>query len=153
MIAKNFVGRTENDVKNRFYTTLKRVATQAQLEDPIRYSSQFVKCKQNLLQFVDSAIQHEQVLSSKRGRKRNSDKAKARKEGIIFPKLQSSSQSMQFPMMSSMNIQLPIIALCPVQPIIQYAVAPLLPCYAFPAYFPHQPQYLFRTINNCNSYI
>ena len=85
MISLKFPGRTENDVKNRFYTTLKRVATRAQLEDPVRYSPSFIKCKNNLIQFVDAAIMYGQLLPSKRGRKKNSEKKLAGKQSILFP--------------------------------------------------------------------
>lgn len=85
-ISKRLPGRTEGEVKNKFYTTLKRVATQAQLENPVAFDAKFVKCKQNLLQFVDAAIQYNHLLPSKKGRKRNSDKLKARCQGLLFPK-------------------------------------------------------------------
>ncbi len=85
MIALRFPGRTENDVKNRFYTTLKRVATRAQLEDPLRFTSSFIKCKTNLVQFVDAAIMYGQLLPSKRGRKKNSEKKLAGRQAILFP--------------------------------------------------------------------
>eukprot|EP00826_Nyctotherus_ovalis_P025178 TRINITY_DN1948_c0_g1_i1.p1 TRINITY_DN1948_c0_g1~~TRINITY_DN1948_c0_g1_i1.p1 ORF type:complete len:169 (+),score=32.10 TRINITY_DN1948_c0_g1_i1:424-930(+) len=85
-ISKQLPGRTEGEVKNKFYTTLKRVATQAQLENPVAFDAKFVKCKQNLVQFVDAAIQYNHLLPSKKGRKRNSDKLKARRQGLLFPK-------------------------------------------------------------------
>ena len=55
-IARAFAGRAVNDVKNRFYTTLRRAATRAHLEDPNRFNAEFIKCKRNLVQFVDAAI-------------------------------------------------------------------------------------------------
>lgn len=85
-ISKYLTRHTEGDIKNKFYTTLKRVATQAQLEDPIRFNSDFEKCKSNLVQFVDAAMQYGHLLSSKKGRKKNSDKVKARTVGLLFPK-------------------------------------------------------------------
>ncbi len=84
VIAQKFEGRTENDLKNKFYTTLKRVATRAQLEDPKQYTPSFIKCKSNLLQFVDAAILYSQQLPSKRGRKKNIEKQLAMKNAIIF---------------------------------------------------------------------
>ena len=85
MISGKFSGRSENDVKNRFYTTLKRVATRAQLEDPARYSSTFIKSKDNLVQFVDAAIMHGQFLTSKCGRKTNQERKSACEKALLFP--------------------------------------------------------------------
>lgn len=80
-----FPGRTESNLKNKFYSTLKKVATRAQLEDPQRFSSTFIKSKHNLIQFIDLAIIHGQNLSSKRGRKRNVDRELAPGQAILFP--------------------------------------------------------------------
>ena len=85
LIRELFPGRTENEIKNKFYTTLKRVATRAQLENPKKYTSAFIKCKSNLVQFVDAAILYGRLLPSKRGRKRNIEKALAMKNSLIFP--------------------------------------------------------------------
>lgn len=121
---------TEGDIKNKFYTTLKRVATQAQLEDPIRYSSQFVKCKKNLVQFVDAAIEYGHLLSSKKGRKKNTDKLRARTQGMLFPKSLSPNRPMGFfsipnspgryytnvcamPPVMQGGMQYPMVSLCP----------------------------------------
>eukprot|EP00826_Nyctotherus_ovalis_P001433 TRINITY_DN10225_c0_g1_i12.p1 TRINITY_DN10225_c0_g1~~TRINITY_DN10225_c0_g1_i12.p1 ORF type:complete len:281 (+),score=25.54 TRINITY_DN10225_c0_g1_i12:159-1001(+) len=98
LISKYLPGHNENDTKNKFYTTLKRVATQAQLEDPTRYGGKLEKCKSNLIQFVDAAMKYGHLLSSKKGRKKNSDKAKARLHRILFPKsslLSMESESVQ----------------------------------------------------------
>lgn len=92
-ISKYLQNRTESDVKNKFYTTLKRVATQAQIENPVKFNPKFVKCKKNLIQFVDAAILYNHLLSSKKGRKKNADKAKARREGLLFPKSLSPVRS------------------------------------------------------------
>jgi len=64
---------------------LKKVATQAQLEDPIRFNSQFIKSKKNLIQFVDAAATYGQNLPSKRGRKRNIDRQLAPRNPVLFP--------------------------------------------------------------------
>lgn len=136
VIAKKFPGRTENDVKNRFYTTLKRVATQAQLEDPVKYNSRFSKCKGNLLQFVDAAIMYGKRLPSKRGRKKNCEKATARTNGFLFPKLETSPPS-SVPMSVQERAAPPRIVLppvqmfCPVQPVFQYAFLPAMPYYQY----------------------
>ena len=85
LLVKEFPGRTENDIKNKFYTTLKRVATRAQLEDPKKYSPSFIKCKNNLVQFVDAAMLYSQMLPSTRGRKKKSDRKLARQNAFIIP--------------------------------------------------------------------
>jgi len=64
---------------------LKKVATHAQLEDPVRFNSQFIKSKKNLIQFVDAAITYGKNLPSKRGRKRNIDRQLAPRNPILFP--------------------------------------------------------------------
>ena len=81
-----FPGRTEGNIKNKFYSILKKVATQAQLEDPVKYDKSFIKCRKNLLQFIDIAMVHGQTLSSKRGRKRNADRELAPTKAVLFPK-------------------------------------------------------------------
>lgn len=83
---KEFPDRTEGKIKNKFYSLLKKVATQAQLENPTRYDSTFIKCKKNLVQFVDYAKEYGQTLSSKRGRKSNLLREQAPKNAILFPK-------------------------------------------------------------------
>lgn len=85
VIAERFPGRTSNSIKNKFYTTLKRVATCAQLEDPAKYPPTLVKCKKNLLQFVDLAIRHAEKIPSKRGRKCNNDRLQVTQNHILFP--------------------------------------------------------------------
>lgn len=80
-----FPGRTESNIKNKFYSLLKKVATQAQMEDPISYGPYFIRSKKNLIQFVDAAIAYGKQLSSKRGRKRNIDRQLASKNAILFP--------------------------------------------------------------------
>lgn len=131
-ISKHFYGRTEGEIKNKFYTTLKRVATQAQIEDPLRYGPDFEKIKKNLVQFVDIAIQYEHLLPSKKGRKKNIDKVNARKQGILFPK----SCSVEKPIIREEPQQIfpqPILYLnSPPQPI---AIPTIIPC-AVPAWYP-----------------
>ncbi len=66
-IAKEFPGRNENEVKNRFYSTLRRVANTQQgkliPED---------RSKTGLLKYVDFALENGHFCASKRGRKRKS---------------------------------------------------------------------------------
>jgi len=88
LIINEFPGRTENEIKNKFYTTLRRVATRAQLEDPVKYDSSFIKCKSNLLQFVDAAIEYSHTLPSKRGRKQRDEMRKAKQNAFVVSKSQ-----------------------------------------------------------------
>eukprot|EP00826_Nyctotherus_ovalis_P000998 TRINITY_DN10101_c0_g2_i1.p2 TRINITY_DN10101_c0_g2~~TRINITY_DN10101_c0_g2_i1.p2 ORF type:complete len:214 (+),score=6.99 TRINITY_DN10101_c0_g2_i1:694-1335(+) len=87
-----FPGRTESNIKNKFYSTLKKIATQAQLEDPIRFNQNFIKSKNNLIQFVDAAMIYGQSLPSKRGRKRNIERQLAPKKAFLFPPKEHSSR-------------------------------------------------------------
>lgn len=90
LIINEFPGRTENEIKNKFYTTLRRVATRAQLEDPSKYDSSFIKCKSNLLQFIDAAIEYSHKLPSKRGRKQRSEMRFAKQNAFVVAKSQST---------------------------------------------------------------
>ncbi len=135
VIANYFPDKTENEVKNRFYTTLKRVATQAQLEDPVHYNTGFYKCKRSLLQFVDAAIIYGRRLSSKRGRKKNSDRASARANGFLFPNLGPPLPPLPpSPQIVPLAAQ-PQAVLCPTTSIVQYTILPPLPpsqaCYVY----------------------
>lgn len=85
VIAKYFPDKSPSSIKNKFYTILKRVATQAQLENPDKYPITMVKCKTNLVQFVDCAIEHEHEIPSKKGRKRKTDWIFAEENAILFP--------------------------------------------------------------------
>ena len=84
-IAKRFPTKSPSSIKNKFYTTLKRVATRAQLENPTKFPATFVKCKRNLIQFVDSAIKHAEKIPSKRGRKGYTERLLAEQNAILFP--------------------------------------------------------------------
>lgn len=140
IIAKHLPRHCENDVKNRFYTTLKRVATQAQLEDPVQYTSKFVKSKKNLIQFVDAAIKIGHMLPSKRGRKKNIEKLKAKTEGLLFPKRNPFVQPAPstLPLQSDVKGHVQYVSdMCIVQPVLQY---PLL-IYSFSLSSPTSPQF------------
>jgi hypothetical protein len=64
-IATHFDDRTENDVKNRFYSTLRRVARKN------GGSSQRILCsKEKLIKFIDIALLTGHECYSKRGRKK-----------------------------------------------------------------------------------
>ena len=84
---------TENNIKNKFYTVLKKIATRAQLENPKKYTKSFIKCKRNLLQFVDIALSSGTLLSSKRGRKGKQERKLALQNAIIFPSLKKQDNS------------------------------------------------------------
>lgn len=76
-IAAEFSGMSENDIKNKFYSSLKSISSKLQTHQSI------LKHKKDLIQFVDIAIIHEELLPckqsprrtksrrSKRGRQRN----------------------------------------------------------------------------------
>eukprot|EP00826_Nyctotherus_ovalis_P057588 TRINITY_DN7882_c0_g1_i20.p1 TRINITY_DN7882_c0_g1~~TRINITY_DN7882_c0_g1_i20.p1 ORF type:complete len:289 (-),score=22.55 TRINITY_DN7882_c0_g1_i20:193-1059(-) len=121
IIAKHLTRHCENDIKNKFYTTLKRVATQAQLEDPVQYTSKFIKSKKNLIQFVDAAIKIGHMLSSRRGRKKTIEKFRAKTEGLLFPKKKAFSQPVPGALPLSAKEHMPYISdMCTAQPVLQY---------------------------------
>ncbi len=66
-IAKEFKNRTENQVKNRFYSTLRRIATKKRRENPNLHIPD-PKSKSDLLQYVDDALEYGHNCCSKRGR-------------------------------------------------------------------------------------
>ena len=65
-IAKELEGRSENEVKNRFYSTLRRIATKKAQDQPIKVQQR----KATLLQYVDDAFEYGHSCTSKRGRKK-----------------------------------------------------------------------------------
>ena len=69
-IAKEFKDKTDNQVKNRFYSTLRRVATKKNRDNPCRSFSSDQLGKTELLQYVDDAYDYGHTCSSKRGRKK-----------------------------------------------------------------------------------
>lgn len=70
MVAKEFEGRTENQIKNRFYSTLRRIATKKNRENPAAESSDRPKSKKELLKYVGDALDYGHSCCSKRGRKK-----------------------------------------------------------------------------------
>jgi hypothetical protein len=68
-LANAFSGRTDNQIKNRFYSTLRRVATKKRCTDPSVLPDR-AQCKQELLKFVDDALEYGRTCWSKRGRKK-----------------------------------------------------------------------------------
>ena len=74
-IATEFAGRTENQVKNRFYSTLRRLATKhSSLAGQVDGDQVPKTKKKDLLKFVDDAILYGHNCRSKRGRKRKLSK-------------------------------------------------------------------------------
>jgi hypothetical protein len=69
IIANDFPRLTENQVKNRFYSTLRRLATKKAMSDPRGEQRPKTK-KKDLVAFVDDAILYGHNCCSKRGRKR-----------------------------------------------------------------------------------
>lgn len=69
-IASNFPGRTENQVKNRFYSTLRRVATKKIANERLPYKSSIQMGKSELLRYIDDALEYGRDCYSQRGRKK-----------------------------------------------------------------------------------
>lgn len=70
IIVEKFPGRTENQVKNRFYSTLRRVATKRIAKDNLPYKSSIQMGKMELLKYVDDALLYGRECYSQRGRKK-----------------------------------------------------------------------------------
>jgi len=77
IIADNFPGRSENQVKNRFYSTLRRVATKKITKDRLPYKSSIQMRKQELLRYVDDALLYGRDCYSQRGRKKKARNTKS----------------------------------------------------------------------------
>ena len=95
-IAKSFTNRTPNQVKNRFYSTLRRVAIkkneQSRGTAPIQLHS-----KNFLLRYIDDAIEMGHGCKSKRGRKKKAAvkyPAAAKSEEIIGENLINIKQAL-----------------------------------------------------------
>eukprot|EP00826_Nyctotherus_ovalis_P037153 TRINITY_DN3373_c0_g1_i1.p1 TRINITY_DN3373_c0_g1~~TRINITY_DN3373_c0_g1_i1.p1 ORF type:complete len:214 (+),score=53.54 TRINITY_DN3373_c0_g1_i1:603-1244(+) len=71
-IAKSFKGKTKDNIRNRFYSTLRRIARKKSKENRTDGSSAVKGC---LLDYVDEAIEYGHYCFSKRGRpKKDSSK-------------------------------------------------------------------------------
>ena len=81
MIIKYFDDRSENDVKNRFYSTLRRVATKKRREDPELLNIN-PNSKTDLVKYVDDALHYGHDCFSKRGRMRRDLIEKLKKDSI-----------------------------------------------------------------------
>lgn len=65
-IAKNFPGRSENNLKNRFYSTLRRIARKK--AKGLTNSELINRINRNILDYVDEALVYGHTCFSKRGR-------------------------------------------------------------------------------------
>lgn len=65
-IARNFSGRTENNLKNRFYSTLRRIARKK--AKGLTNAELINKISHNILDYVDEALETGHNCFSKRGR-------------------------------------------------------------------------------------
>lgn len=69
MLAKFFEGRTEKNIKNRFYSTLRRIARKKE-----RNQKNPDAVKANILDYVDDALEYGHNCFSKRGRPKKHNK-------------------------------------------------------------------------------
>eukprot|EP00826_Nyctotherus_ovalis_P004765 TRINITY_DN11050_c0_g3_i2.p1 TRINITY_DN11050_c0_g3~~TRINITY_DN11050_c0_g3_i2.p1 ORF type:complete len:143 (+),score=18.30 TRINITY_DN11050_c0_g3_i2:685-1113(+) len=69
MLAKYFEGRTEKNIKNRFYSTLRRIARKKG-----RNQKNPDAIKPNILDYVDDALEYGHSCFSKRGRPKKHNK-------------------------------------------------------------------------------
>jgi Myb-like DNA-binding domain len=67
-IATHMVGRTENSIKNRFYSTLRRFANKDRQNGVLETSAESL-CKEKLLTYVERALVEDTNFKCKRGRK------------------------------------------------------------------------------------
>lgn len=84
-IAKKFKNRTENQVKNRFYSTLRRIATKKRRDNPNMHIPE-PKSKKDLLQYVDDALEYGHNCCSKRGRIKKRPEPQNPIKELPFPK-------------------------------------------------------------------
>eukprot|EP00826_Nyctotherus_ovalis_P028396 TRINITY_DN2243_c0_g3_i2.p1 TRINITY_DN2243_c0_g3~~TRINITY_DN2243_c0_g3_i2.p1 ORF type:complete len:271 (-),score=51.40 TRINITY_DN2243_c0_g3_i2:100-912(-) len=73
-IAKNFPGRSENNLKNRFYSTLRRIARKK--AKGLTNSELINRINRNILDYVDEALIYGHTCFSKRGRPKKGAVAK-----------------------------------------------------------------------------
>eukprot|EP00826_Nyctotherus_ovalis_P033633 TRINITY_DN2735_c0_g4_i1.p1 TRINITY_DN2735_c0_g4~~TRINITY_DN2735_c0_g4_i1.p1 ORF type:complete len:162 (-),score=27.71 TRINITY_DN2735_c0_g4_i1:122-607(-) len=92
VIAKSFKGKTKDNVRNRFYSTLRRIARKKSKE--IRAGGA-ANPKKNLLEYVDDAIKFGHYCFCKRGRPRKdtnkrgaseTSQAQVLEEGVVASK-------------------------------------------------------------------
>ena len=76
IIAKHFPSKNESQVKNRFYSVLRRVATKKMNENRKPHRSSILLRKEELWEFIDDALKYGHNCFSKRGRKRKIESLK-----------------------------------------------------------------------------
>lgn len=105
-IAKKFRNRTENQVKNRFYSTLRRIATKKRRDNPGMYIPE-PKSKKDLLQYVDDALEYGHNCCSKRGRIKKRPEPQNPNEELPYSKtiLRTSAQT---PLTNIGQVELPV---------------------------------------------
>lgn len=69
LIAKEFPEKTENQIKNRFYSTLRRVATKKVIMKKTPSKRSIKMSKSELLKFLDEAIEYGHTCYSNTGRR------------------------------------------------------------------------------------
>jgi len=80
VIVKNFKGKTKDGLRNRFYSTLRRIYRKKLKENP---SS---ACKKNLLDYVDDAIDYGHNCFCKRGRPKKNTKENDKMQEVLEEK-------------------------------------------------------------------
>eukprot|EP00826_Nyctotherus_ovalis_P064403 TRINITY_DN9446_c0_g4_i1.p1 TRINITY_DN9446_c0_g4~~TRINITY_DN9446_c0_g4_i1.p1 ORF type:complete len:248 (+),score=7.54 TRINITY_DN9446_c0_g4_i1:258-1001(+) len=87
-IAREFPNKTESQVKNRFYSTLRRVATWHNIKKNLPQKNYIRMSKCELVKYIDAAIKYGHKCFSKRGRKRKISKDTELDKGAIPGKRQ-----------------------------------------------------------------
>lgn len=106
-IAKKFKNRTENQVKNRFYSTLRRIATKKRRDNPGMHIPE-PKSKKDLLQYVDDALEYGHNCCSKRGRIKKRPEPQNPLEELPFSKVMTRP-SMQTPLTNYIQPEVPVL--------------------------------------------
>lgn len=78
-IASKLGNKTENEVKNRFYSTLRRLARKDKIDTEGNSKETKIKAKSELLKYVDMALTLGNSCYSKRGRKRKFEESPKQK--------------------------------------------------------------------------
>lgn len=87
LIKKFYPGKTETQVKNRFYSTLRRVANKNLIERNTSVKEVSRMCKHELLKYTNEAIKNGHNTYSKRGRRSKKDKDIKMKEDPYLVKM------------------------------------------------------------------
>jgi len=106
-IAKRFRNRTENQVKNRFYSTLRRIATKKRRDNPGMHIPE-PKSKKDLLPYVDDALEYGHNCCSKRGRIKKRPELKNLNEELPHSKTMVKANT-QTPLTNVGQSELPVL--------------------------------------------